>query len=132
MGGQDKLDATIAGRPILRWAVEAFSAAPEIARVIVVAASDRVTGLRETPWLGALGATLVVGGARRQDSVAAGVRAATAEVVLVHDAARPLVSGALIARVVEGVQDVPRKPQAAIDLGREEPDIEFVAHLALE
>jgi 2-C-methyl-D-erythritol 4-phosphate cytidylyltransferase/2-C-methyl-D-erythritol 2,4-cyclodiphosphate synthase len=104
MGGQDKLGATIAGRPILRWTVEAFAAAPEIARVIVVAASDRVADLRQTPWLGALGATLVVGGARRQDSVAAGVGAATAEVVLVHDAARPLVSGALIARVVEGVQ----------------------------
>lgn len=104
MGGQDKLDATIAGRPVLRWAVEAFSAAPEIARVIVVAASDRVTDLREAPWLRALEATVVAGGARRQDSVAAGLQATTAEVVLVHDAARPLVSGALITRVVQGVQ----------------------------
>ena len=39
--------------------------------------------------------TVVAGGARRQDSVAAGVAAATADVVLVHDGARPLVSPAL-------------------------------------
>ena len=71
MGGQDKLGATIAGRPVLRWTVEAFAAAPEIAAVIVVAASDRVEELRQTPWLRGLDATVVPGGARRQDSVVA-------------------------------------------------------------
>ena len=46
---------------------------------------------------------VVAGGARRQDSVAAGLHAvpADAQVVLVHDAARPFVSHAIIARVVE-------------------------------
>jgi 2-C-methyl-D-erythritol 4-phosphate cytidylyltransferase/2-C-methyl-D-erythritol 2,4-cyclodiphosphate synthase len=105
MGGLDKLGATIAGRPILRWSVEAFAAAREIASVIVVAAPDRVTDLQATSWLRALGATVVPGGARRQDSVAAGVRAATADFVLVHDAARPFVSNALISRVVKGVSE---------------------------
>jgi len=105
MGGQDKLGATISGRPVLRWTVEAFAAAPEIAAVIVVAASDRVEELRQTPWLRGLDATVVPGGARRQDSVAAGVRAATADIVLVHDAARPLVSAGLITRVIDGVQE---------------------------
>jgi 2-C-methyl-D-erythritol 4-phosphate cytidylyltransferase/2-C-methyl-D-erythritol 2,4-cyclodiphosphate synthase len=44
---------------------------------------------------------VVAGGSRRQDSVAAGVRAADAEVVLVHDAARPLASAALADRVAD-------------------------------
>jgi 2-C-methyl-D-erythritol 4-phosphate cytidylyltransferase/2-C-methyl-D-erythritol 2,4-cyclodiphosphate synthase len=105
MGGQDKLGATIAGRPVLRWTVEAFVAAPEIDSVIVVTAPERVDELLATPWLHDLGVTVVPGGARRQDSVAAGVGHARAELVLVHDAARPLVSAAVISRVVQGVQD---------------------------
>ena len=104
MGGQDKLGLTIAGRPILRWSVEALAAAPEIDRVIVVTGADRVDELRASPWLMELGATVVPGGRRRQDSVAQGVRAASADIVLVHDAARPFVSASLISRVVAGVQ----------------------------
>ncbi len=104
MGGPDKLELTIAGRPILRWTVEALAAAPEIDAVIVVTAADRVEELRAIPWLSALGARIVSGGRRRQDSVARGVRAASADIVLVHDAARPFVSAALVSRVVEGVQ----------------------------
>jgi 2-C-methyl-D-erythritol 4-phosphate cytidylyltransferase/2-C-methyl-D-erythritol 2,4-cyclodiphosphate synthase len=103
MGGGDKLALSIAGRPILRRTVESLAAAAEIDRVIVVTAAERVDELRETPWLADLETTVIPGGRRRQDSVAEGVRAATADIVLVHDAARPLVSTALVARVVEGV-----------------------------
>jgi len=103
MGGRDKLEMTIAGRPILRRTVEALAAAPEIARVIVVTSPERVEALRAAPWLEAQGAIVVRGGRRRQDSVAEGVRAASAEVVLVHDGARPFVSRELVSRVVEGV-----------------------------
>jgi len=104
MGGQDKLDASIAGRPVLRWAVEALAAAPEVRDVVVVAAPERVTDLRATEWLARLGVTVVAGGERRQDSVAAGIRATSADIVLVHDAARPFVSAAVIGRVVAGAQ----------------------------
>ena len=57
MGGQDKLGATIAGRPVLRWTVEAFAAAPEIEGLIVVTAPERVDELLATPWLHDLGVT---------------------------------------------------------------------------
>jgi 2-C-methyl-D-erythritol 4-phosphate cytidylyltransferase/2-C-methyl-D-erythritol 2,4-cyclodiphosphate synthase len=104
MGGVDKLAAPIAGRPVLRWAVESLAAAPEIGTVIVVTSPEREAQLRASDWLAHLGARLVTGGRRRQDSVAAGVRSSGADIVLVHDAARPFVSAALIARVVEGVR----------------------------
>jgi 2-C-methyl-D-erythritol 4-phosphate cytidylyltransferase/2-C-methyl-D-erythritol 2,4-cyclodiphosphate synthase len=104
MGGQDKLGLAIGGRPILRWSVEALAAAPQVDRVIVVTAADRIDELRAMPWLAQVGATVVPGGRRRQDSVALGLRAATADIVLVHDAARPFVSAALVARVVAGVE----------------------------
>lgn len=104
MGGQDKLAALIAGRPVLRWAVEALAAAPEIAKVIVVTSPHRAASLRASDWLGPLDALVVGGGSRRQESVAAGLRAASADIVLVHDAARPFVSPGLISRVIAGVQ----------------------------
>ncbi len=104
MGGGDKLALTVAGRPILRWTLEALAGAPEVARIILVTAPLRVEELGATPWLADLGAIVVPGGRRRQDSVAAGVRATSAEIVLVHDAARPFVSSSLVSRVVAGVQ----------------------------
>ena len=98
MGDVDKLDIDIAGRAVLRRSVEAMRAAPEIADLIIVTSDARARQLRDVGWLPE-GTRLVAGGRRRQDSVAAGVGAATADVVLVHDAARPLVSAGVIARV---------------------------------
>ncbi|MBO3100761.1 2-C-methyl-D-erythritol 4-phosphate cytidylyltransferase [Cellulomonas fengjieae] len=55
---------------------------------------------------------VVAGGATRQASVAAGLaalvadpRGAEADVVLVHDAARPLAPASLVARVIDAVRD---------------------------
>jgi 2-C-methyl-D-erythritol 4-phosphate cytidylyltransferase/2-C-methyl-D-erythritol 2,4-cyclodiphosphate synthase len=104
MGGQDKLAASVAGRPLLRWAIEAFAAVPDVGGIVVVTSEQAMTALGASPWLGRLGARLVVGGRRRQDSVAAGVRATSAGIVLVHDAARPLVSSELILRVIRQVR----------------------------
>lgn len=104
MGSGDKLGMAIGGRSILRWTVEALAAAPEIERLIVVTAPERVDELRSAAWLQERGATVIPGGRRRQDSVAEGVRAASASIVLVHDAARPLVSPQLVSRVIDGVK----------------------------
>ncbi len=51
-------------------------------------------------------ATVTAGGETRQESVAIGLEAAgDADIILVHDAARPLVSPALVERVVAGVRE---------------------------
>lgn len=92
MGGVDKLGATLAGRPLLAWSVESMAAARSVRRVVVVAAANRVQELSEADWLRALSASVVAGGETRSASVLAGVRACHAEVVLIHDGARPLVS----------------------------------------
>lgn len=110
MGGLDKLHLDLAGRPVLAWSVGTMHAAASVAGIIVVTAADRVAELAEQPWIIAAGARVIAGGARRQDSVAAGVRASDAEVVLVHDGARPLVSVAL----VETVARTAREAGAAI------------------
>jgi 2-C-methyl-D-erythritol 4-phosphate cytidylyltransferase / 2-C-methyl-D-erythritol 2,4-cyclodiphosphate synthase len=105
MGGLDKLAQPILGWPVLRWAVEAMVAAPEVAAGIVVAPADRVADVAAAEWIRRLPVRVVSGGRRRQDSVAAGVRVAEAEVVLVHDAARPLVEPALVSRVAERARE---------------------------
>ena len=125
MGGTDKLSEVIGGRPLLAWSIAALTAVPAIERVVVVTAADRVADLREASWLPAEVAAVVAGGARRHESVAAGVaalddldgrlepdraRARDDRVVLVHDGARPLVS----ANLVRAVLDAASRDGAAI------------------
>jgi 2-C-methyl-D-erythritol 4-phosphate cytidylyltransferase len=72
---------------------------------------DRVAVLRreDLPRARLPGWKLVVGGARRRDSVESGLRALDpgTGTVLVHDAARPLASPALVARVLEAAATHP-------------------------
>jgi 2-C-methyl-D-erythritol 4-phosphate cytidylyltransferase / 2-C-methyl-D-erythritol 2,4-cyclodiphosphate synthase len=101
MAGVDKLRVPLAGRPILAWAAQSMSAARSVRRIVLVAGRERVDELGREPWVGVLGASVVAGGPRRQDSVAAGARAADAPVVLVHDGARPFVASAVVDAVAE-------------------------------
>ncbi|HTG41271.1 MAG TPA: 2-C-methyl-D-erythritol 2,4-cyclodiphosphate synthase [Methylomirabilota bacterium] len=107
MGGTDKLNHEIGGRPLLAWSIDALTVVPEIERVVVVTAADRVAELRGAPWLPAEVVAVVAGGARRHESVAAGAAALDAidapddRVVLVHDGARPLVSAELVRAILD-------------------------------
>lgn len=95
-------------RTIFERSVAACAASPLVRSVVAVVPVGDVEAA--TPLAraaaGAKFRALVAGGARRQDSVAAGLAvAADADVVLVHDAARPFVSDDVIARVIEATQD---------------------------
>jgi 2-C-methyl-D-erythritol 4-phosphate cytidylyltransferase/2-C-methyl-D-erythritol 2,4-cyclodiphosphate synthase len=103
MGSTDKMAELLLGRSMLQWSVENMAAAQSVARVIVVTRPDRVAQISAKPWL--KDAIVVAGGERRSDSVRAGVHAATAEVVLVHDGARPLASAALADAVASAAQE---------------------------
>jgi 2-C-methyl-D-erythritol 4-phosphate cytidylyltransferase / 2-C-methyl-D-erythritol 2,4-cyclodiphosphate synthase len=106
MGGVDKLDQEIDGRSVLQRSVEALASARHVRNVIVVASAERHAELSSRSWLLHRDAwKVVVGGARRQDSVAAGVLVTSADVVLVHDAARPLVSADLVDAVAVAARE---------------------------
>ena len=111
MGGIDKLAAMVHDRPLLAWSLDAIAAAPAVERIVVVVAPQRLQEVAAAAWLPAKVVRAVAGGARRQESVAAGLAALdeldgagqtvqTDRVVLVHDGARPLVSPALVGRIV--------------------------------
>jgi 2-C-methyl-D-erythritol 4-phosphate cytidylyltransferase/2-C-methyl-D-erythritol 2,4-cyclodiphosphate synthase len=92
----------IGGRTILERSVAAFASHPRVTDVIVALPQDLMAA--QPSWLEAMPSVrCVAGGARRQDSVAAAFDAVPqlADVVLVHDAARPFVSTELIDRCIE-------------------------------
>jgi 2-C-methyl-D-erythritol 4-phosphate cytidylyltransferase/2-C-methyl-D-erythritol 2,4-cyclodiphosphate synthase len=97
----------LAGRPILQHSVEAFLTSSRITDLIV-ALPDDLAGtppsyLRDSrkPL------QIVPGGLRRQDSVARAFARVPdgADIVVIHDAARPLVSEAIIGRTIDAAAE---------------------------
>jgi 2-C-methyl-D-erythritol 4-phosphate cytidylyltransferase len=107
MGGVDKLFAPLAGRPLLSHTLLAFEDAPCVDRIAVVASERNIAAVRELVAESRFARVraIVPGGARRRDSVRAGIEAlAGVELVVVHDGARPLVAAGLVTRVVEAAR----------------------------
>ena len=105
--GGDKLSEELAGVTVAEVSLNALHAAFPSAPLIFVVAADRVTEWsRQTATL-PYEVTVVAGGVRRQDSVKNGVerlRPSGAEVVVLHDAARPLVEPDDVRRTVALVE----------------------------
>jgi 2-C-methyl-D-erythritol 4-phosphate cytidylyltransferase len=100
MGGQAKAELALKGVPLLQRVLARFLAVEDVKHIVVVAPLAMV---KDPPaWLKQPRVSLVVGGAERSDSVRNGLEALPADVdtVVIHDAARPLVSRELIERVI--------------------------------
>lgn len=110
MGGSvAKQWRTLGDRTLFEWSVQACAAPSRVRGIVVVAPAADVAGAAHLARLRAGGKLLAVveGGARRQDSVARGIAAlpAGADVVLVHDAARPFVTTDVIDRVIDAAAE---------------------------
>jgi len=97
----------VAGKPMLLHSVQTFMQRDDVCSVVCVLPRDRVGD--PPPWLfqcdvGRL--MLSIGGATRTESVSNGLDdlADEAQIVLVHDAARPFVDQGTIDRVIESVR----------------------------
>nr|WP_314606685.1 2-C-methyl-D-erythritol 4-phosphate cytidylyltransferase [uncultured Janthinobacterium sp.] len=108
--GSPKQYLSIAGKPMLRHALDAFLASPLIAHTYVVVSAD--DGVIDTvvPEQGVT--VLRCGGATRMDSILNGLRVlhgsiAAHDQVLVHDAARPGLTPALIEKLITEVGEHP-------------------------
>lgn len=102
MGGTAKAFVELAGEPMLRRTLRPFLAETRVTAIAI--ALDAATAAAPPQWLVTLDRriTFVTGGATRSASVAAALATLDddVDVVLVHDAARPLVSAELIDRVI--------------------------------
>ena len=96
--GQPKQHAELAGRPVMDWAIDRARAA---CQGVVVVTRPVDVERRAIPGVDAV----VAGGETRSGSVRAGLAAvpARAEVIVVHDAARPLATADLWQKVIDTV-----------------------------
>ncbi|WP_363320487.1 IspD/TarI family cytidylyltransferase [Pseudonocardia sp.] len=112
---RNKVFLPVAGRSVIAWSLDTLAGAPGIGPVVLVVRPEdrdlaRTVIDRETA---AGDVEIVDGGATRQDSELAGLRALAdriacgrVDVVLVHDGARPLVTRALVAEVLSVAREV--------------------------
>jgi 2-C-methyl-D-erythritol 4-phosphate cytidylyltransferase len=102
-GGAPKALIELAGKPLVVWCMAALGASDRVERAVVAAppgCEDELADLASEAAPG-LEVGVVAGGPSRSRSVANGVRAAgDAPILVVHDAARPLVTADLIDRCV--------------------------------
>jgi 2-C-methyl-D-erythritol 4-phosphate cytidylyltransferase len=99
--GGPKAFVELAGRPMLEWSLDAFRAAATIAEIVVAAPPGEDDRVAEQ------GVVAVAGGEHRSESVANALALCGEELVVVHDAARPLVSSGLIDAIVEELAGEP-------------------------
>jgi 2-C-methyl-D-erythritol 4-phosphate cytidylyltransferase/2-C-methyl-D-erythritol 2,4-cyclodiphosphate synthase len=124
--GQAKQWRLVAGKPVLRWSVEAFLAAGAF-EIVIATSEDGELALPET-LEGLKGWRVARGGATRALSVRSGLAALadrpTSEPVLVHDAARPFLTRRVIDDLLATLADadgaIPALP-VADTLKRAEP-----------
>ena len=104
--GAPKALRTLAGQPILLHAIRNLATARDIDVIVVAVPEDAVDESRGLLAGIELPITIVSGGETRQDSVARALLALAPEVdvVLVHDAARPLVPADVVDRVANAVR----------------------------
>jgi 2-C-methyl-D-erythritol 4-phosphate cytidylyltransferase len=110
--GCPKAMVEVAGKPLLAWSLDAFARSVTVGRAVIAAPRDRVDEFERVAAPGlkgeSLGVSVVAGGAARSQSVANAVAAVPeAEIVAVHDAARPLVTAALIDALVDELVERP-------------------------
>jgi 2-C-methyl-D-erythritol 4-phosphate cytidylyltransferase len=82
---------------MLDWSIDALRAAASVDEIVVAAPPGEENAIAER------GVIAVAGGEHRSESVAAALAHCGGEIVVVHDAARPLVTPALIDAAVEAL-----------------------------
>ena len=101
MGGARKAFLELGGKPLLQHCLEAFFQVDVISTIVVALAADDADN--PPAWLQHDRVHIVRGGSQRAESVRAGLDALgeDVDVVVVHDAARPLVTAEMIRSVIE-------------------------------
>ncbi len=100
--GYNKVYYRFDGRTILEMTMQIFLDDPDCVQVIVVTAADQF--MKEITWRIPGKIVLVKGGATRQESVRNGLLAVMADVVLIHDGARPYLDREVLAAVKKAME----------------------------
>ncbi len=95
------------GIPMLARTISVFQACPVIDEIVIAAAPEEVKEVEQLAKESAFTkvTAVVSGGSTRQESVHNALKTAQGEMVLVHDGARPFVTGEEIQKVKEAVEE---------------------------
>ena len=101
--GVDKVGADLGGQPVLAWSIAAARASGAFDRIVIVTRPDRPLGpIQAIARAAAPDTSVVAGGETRTHSTWAALAAAQdADVIAIHDSARPFAPPSLFARCVE-------------------------------
>lgn len=107
--GRDKLLLELEGKPVLVYALQALEASDKVTEIIVVTSAEllpKVTAICSMLDSEKLKA-VVKGGETRMESVKCGLSQVSkeAELIAIHDAARPFADAAFISEVIEKAKD---------------------------
>ena len=107
-GGADKAFLNLGSKPVVVWSLLAFEKNTDIDSIILVVRKDQVTAAKAFARMFGISklVKIVPGGARRQDSVQAGLKEVDVDtrIVVIHDGARPCVSQEVISDVIKGAR----------------------------
>ena len=119
--GTDKAFLSLVNKPIVAWSLLAFERSPEVDRIILVVRKDQLVAPKAVVQMFGISKiqTIVPGGAKRQDSVQAGLAACDIDTryVIVHDGARPCVTSEMVSEIAKAV-----KRSGAVTFGRKITD----------
>lgn len=109
MGAEkNKLLLELSGRPVLAWTLEAFESCPLVDEVLIVANEQDIFSYRDIVSSYGFGKVKAIlrGGETRAESVYRGLLAAEdADIVVIHDGARALVTPEIIEKTIEGSRE---------------------------
>ena len=115
--GVDKAFLSLVDKPVVAWSLLAFERCADIDRIVLVVRKDQLIAAKAVVRMFGISKLdkIVAGGQKRQESVQTGLAACDLDTrcVVIHDAARPLVTSELVSEVVQAVKKTP-----AVTVGR--------------
>lgn len=129
--GGPKAFVALAGRPMIDWSLPALAGSDRVTRIVIAAPPRNLTEAEEALERAAPGVegVVVAGGATRPESVRAALARVETPLVAIHDAARPLITPAIVDAVLARLDAEP-DAQGAILAARVVDTVKRVDRLA--
>ncbi|MBE6397597.1 MAG: 2-C-methyl-D-erythritol 4-phosphate cytidylyltransferase [Lentisphaerae bacterium] len=125
-GGTDKAFLSLGSKPVVAWSLLAYEKNVDVDRIVLVVRKDQLTAAKAVARMFGISklSKIVPGGARRQDSVQAGMKEVDSDtrIVVIHDGARPCVSQDVISDVIK----MARRGSAAVTGNRVRDTVKIV------
>lgn len=106
--GIDKAFLSLINKPVVAWSLIALERSPEIDRIVLVVRKEQLLACKAVVKMFGISKLdkIVAGGAKRQESVLAGMAACDLDTryVVIHDGARPCITSELVTEVVKAAK----------------------------